>query len=115
MKNVIAYIGIILLTVYVEIMYVQFYGTTLLAFEILLFLAMFLLSWYFKRSVTAGLKVRIPAGAEGRRDPGGAGCKKQRLSSRDKSGCYRGGRKLWNIPGNKNTGDGKRSGTGTGQ
>jgi len=65
MKNVIAYIGIILLTVYVEIMYVQFYGTTLLAFEILLFLAMFLLSWYFRRSVTAGLKVRIPAAQKG--------------------------------------------------
>lgn len=65
MKNVIAYIGIILLTVYVEIMYVQFYGTTLLAFEILLFLAMFLLSWYFKKSVTAGLKVRIPAAQKG--------------------------------------------------
>ena len=61
MKRIIFYIGIVLLTVYVEIMYENFYGTTLLAFEILLFAAMFLLSWYLKRKVSARLEARIPA------------------------------------------------------
>lgn len=65
MKNAIVYIGIFLLTVYVEIMYTEFYGITLLAFEILLFLAMFFLSWYLKRMVKAGLEVRIPAAHKG--------------------------------------------------
>ncbi|MEY8427293.1 DUF58 domain-containing protein [Lachnospiraceae bacterium 46-15] len=61
MKRIIFYIGIVLLTVYVEIMYENFYGTTLLAFEILVFAAMFLLSWYLKRKVSARLEARIPA------------------------------------------------------
>ncbi len=61
MKRIIFYIGIVLLTVYVEIMYENFYGTTLLAFEILLFAAMFLLSWYLKRKVSARLEAMIPA------------------------------------------------------
>lgn len=65
MKNVIIYIGISLLTIYVEIMYEEFYGITLLAFEILLFLTMFLLSWYLKRMVKVGLDVRIPAAHKG--------------------------------------------------
>lgn len=65
MKNVIIYIGIFLLTVYVEIMYVDFYGITLAAFEILLFFTMFLLSWYLKKKVKVGLEVRIPAAHKG--------------------------------------------------
>lgn len=65
MKNVIVYAGIVLLTVYVEIMYTEFYGTTFLAFEILLFLAMFLLSWYLKKMVHVELAVRIPAAQKG--------------------------------------------------
>lgn len=65
MKNAIVYVGIVLLTIYVEIMYTEFYGITLVAFEFLLFLAMFCLSWYLKRMVKARLMVRIPAVQKG--------------------------------------------------
>lgn len=61
MRNVIVYVGIILLTAYVEIMYVDFYGVTFIAFELLLFFSMFLLSWYLKGQVDVRLAVKIPA------------------------------------------------------
>lgn len=61
MRNVIVYIAVVLLTGYVEIMYTGFYGATFIAFELLLFAAMFLLSWYLKGQITAKLFVRIPA------------------------------------------------------
>ena len=61
MRNVVYYLVIVLVTVYVEIMYREFCGITLLSFELLLFAAMLVMSRYFRRMVSAGLSVRLPA------------------------------------------------------
>ena len=61
MRHAALYLVMVLLTVYVEIMYTDFYGITLLAFEILLFVSMFLLSWYLKRAVRASIETKTPS------------------------------------------------------
>ncbi len=61
MRHAALYLVMVLLTVYVEIMYTDFYGITLLAFEILLFVSMFLLSWYLKRAVRARIETKTPS------------------------------------------------------
>ena len=65
----IGYLILVLLTLYVSIMYDGDAGMFLLAFELMLAVFLYMVSWYFKFHVKAELYVQIPVVEKGKEFP----------------------------------------------